>query len=223
MTHTMTEQLSTWTSEFGRAYTDRNTLTTDDMDDEFGRQFGIRKSEIYRELVGPGRLPEGRVLEVGCNIGLQLRLLEKANRGLEFHGLEPQPYAIERARQLSPTMHFHQGNAFALPFPDRSFDLVMTHGVLIHIHPDDLPRALREIERVARQYILCHEYYSPELTEVRYHGREGLLWKTDFARRYRETCPRLRELAVRYFPYSDACGGPNLVDQVALFLKVPGQ
>jgi len=163
------------------------------------------------------------VLEVGCNVGLQLRLLEKANRGLEFHGLEPQPYAIERARQLSPNMVFHQGNAFALPFPDRSFDLVMTHGVLIHIHPNDLPRAIREIDRVARQYILCHEYYSPELTEVQYHGREGLLWKTDFARQYRDLCPHLRELAVRYYPYSEACGGSNLVDQVALFLKAPGQ
>jgi pseudaminic acid biosynthesis-associated methylase len=219
----MTDQLSTWTSDFGRAYTDRNTMTTDDMDEEFGRQFGIRKSEIYRELVGPARLPEGRVLEVGCNIGLQLRLLEKANRGLEFHGLEPQPYAIERARQLSPNLVFHQGNAFALPFPARSFDLVMTHGVLIHIHPDDLPRAIHEIERVARQYVLCHEYYAPELTEVRYHGREGLLWKTDFAQQYRAVRPHLRELAVRYYPYSETCGGAELVDQVALFLKAPGQ
>jgi hypothetical protein len=99
----------------------------------------------------------------------------------------------------------------------------MTHGVLIHIHPNDLPRAIREIERVARQYILCHEYYAPEPTEVRYQGRDGLLWKTDFARKYRETFPRLRELAVRYYPYSDSCGGAGLVDQVALFLKVPGQ
>jgi pseudaminic acid biosynthesis-associated methylase len=217
MSSTDTSQLSTWTSTFGREYTDRNTMTTDEMDVAFGAQFGIRKSEIYRELVGPDRLPAGTVLEVGCNIGLQLRLLEKANPGLEFHGLEPQPYAIERARRLSPNMTFHVGTAFALPFPDRSFDLVMTHGVLIHIHPNDLGRALAEIERVSRRFVLCHEYYAPETVEVRYQGQAGLLWKTDFARRYREVCPRLRELTVRLFPYSAACGGPELVDQVALF------
>ena len=219
MSATETRQLATWTSEFGRQYTDRNTLSTDEMDAEFGRQFGVRKSDIYRELVGPDRLPAGKVLEVGCNIGLQLRLLEKANPGLEFHGLEPQQYAIARARLLSPNMQFHQGNAFALPFDDGSFDLVMTHGVLIHIAPTDLPRALAEICRVSRRFVLSHEYYAPETKEIRYQGQGGLLWKTDFAKRYRETSKSLRELAVRYYPYSASCGGSDLVDQVVLFAK----
>jgi pseudaminic acid biosynthesis-associated methylase len=218
---TTTDQLQVWTSGFGREYTDRNTLSVDEMDAAFGQQFGIRKSEIYRDLVGPGRLPSGRVLEVGCNIGLQLRLLERANPGLEFHGLEPQPYALEQARAHSPGMHFHQGTAFALPFPDRSFDLVMTHGVLIHIHPKDLPRAIGEIHRVSRRYILCHEYFAPDTVEIKYHGQQGLLWKTDFAKRYRELQPGMREVAVRYYPYSDADGGPGLVDQVVLFDKAP--
>lgn len=214
-----TDQLATWTSGFGREYTDRNTLTLDQMDAAFGEQFGIRKSAIYRQLVGPDRLPTGRVLEVGCNIGLQLRLLEVANPGLEFHGLEPQGYAIERARNFAPNMHFHPGTAFALPFPDASFDLVMTHGVLIHIHPDDLPKALREIVRVSRRFILAHEYFAPDTVEIPYHGKTGLLWKTDFARRYREVAPDLKEVEIRYYPYSAAAGGPDLVDQVALFEK----
>ena len=217
---TPTQQLSTWTSEFGREYTDRNTLSLDEMDAAFEEQFGIAKSRIYRELVGPERLPTGRVLEVGCNIGLQLRLLQRANPGLEFHGLEPQEYAIARARELSPDMTFHQGTAFALPFPDDSFDLVMTHGVLIHIHPNDLPKALREIVRVSRRFVLAHEYFAPETVEIRYHGQTGLLWKTDFAARYREQAPALRDVEVRYYPYSESTGGPDLVDQVVLFSKV---
>ena len=216
---TPTDQLATWTSTFGREYTDRNTLSLDEMDAAFGDQFGIRKSEIYRQLVGPDRLPTGRILEVGCNIGLQLRLLERANPGLEFHGLEPQGYAIERAQALSPNMRFHAGTAFALPFPDRHFDLVMTHGVLIHIHPKDLPKALAEIVRVSRRYVLAHEYYAPETVEIAYHGKTGLLWKTDFAARYREVAPSLRDVEVRYYPYSESTGGPGLVDQVVLFEK----
>ena len=214
-----TPELQVWTSQFGRAYTDRNTCSVEEMDQAFAAQFGAAKTEIYREFVGPSRLPAGRVLEVGCNIGLQLRLLERANPGLEFHGLEPQPYALARARELSPGMHFHQGTAFALPFPDQSFDLVMTHGVLIHIHPDDLPKAIQEICRVSCRYILCHEYYAPETIAVKYHGQEGLLWKTDFAKRYREQCPGMREVVVRYYPYSESAGGASLVDQVVLIEK----
>ena len=216
---TSTDQLAVWTSRFGQEYTDRNSLSVDEMDQAFGLQFGVRKSIIYGDLVGPGRLPHGRVLEVGCNIGLQLRLLSRVNKDLECHGLEPQSYAIERARALSPEMQFHQGTAFALPFPDSSFDLVMTNGVLIHINPTDLPKALKEIHRVSRRFIFCHEYYAPTTTEIRYHGQPGLLWKTNFAERYRELFAGLREVAVRFYPYSDACGGPALVDQVVLFEK----
>ncbi|MEZ4458057.1 MAG: methyltransferase domain-containing protein [Gemmatimonadales bacterium] len=214
-----TPQLDTWTARFGREYTDRNTLSLDEMDREFAAQFGTAKSTIYRELVGPDRLPEGKVLEVGCNIGLQLRLLERANPGLQFHGLEPQGYAIERARAFAPNMHFHPGTAFALPFEDGAFDLVMTHGVLIHIHPDDLPKALREIVRVSRRFVLAHEYYAPETTEIPYQGQTGLLWKTDFARRYQEVAPDLEVRELRYYPYSEQHGGPHLVDQVVLFEK----
>ncbi len=216
---TLTRQLDTWTSEFGQAYTERNNLSLDDMDRTFAEQFGVAKSAIYRDLVGPDRLPTGKVLEVGCNIGLQLRLLERANPGLEYHGLEPQGYAIDRAREHAPNMHFHPGTAFALPFPDGAFDLVMTHGVLIHIHPGDLPKALAEICRVSRRFVLAHEYYAPTTVEISYRGKAGLLWKTDFALRYEEVCPALERVEVRYYPYSEAAGGPGLSDQVVLFEK----
>lgn len=219
---TTTRQLSTWTSEFGRDYTDRNTFSTEEMDREFEAQFGVRKTTIYRELLGPDRLAGGRALEVGCNIGMQLRLLERANPSLELHGIEPQEYALERARSLSPNVHFHQGTAFELPFEDRSFDVVFTHGVLIHIHPNDLGRALSEIHRVARRLVLVHEYYAPELTEIPYHGQAGLLWKTDFAREYTRRFADLTPLEVRYYPYAEAYGGPALVDQVALLAKEQG-
>ncbi len=216
---TMTRQLDTWTSTFGQAYTDRNSQSLDEMDQAFAEQFGVPKSAIYREVVGPARLPAGKVLEVGCNIGLQLRMLERVNPGIELHGLEPQEYAVAKARELAPNMHFHQGTAFALPFPDHAFDLVMTHGVLIHIHPDDLARAMAEICRVSRRFVLAHEYFAPVTTEIPYHGKTGLLWKTDFARRYEEVCPALQRVEVRYYPYSVATGGPDLSDQVVLFEK----
>jgi pseudaminic acid biosynthesis-associated methylase len=220
---TATPQLRTWTSRFGREYTDRNGFTLDEIDEAFADKFGIRKTEIYRQLVGPGRLPAGRVLEVGCNIGLQLRMLERANPGLELHGLEPQEYALAKARAAAPHLSFHQGTAFALPFPDGAFDLVMTNGVLIHLAPTDLPAALTEICRVSRRLILSHEYFAPTTVEIPYHGQSGLLWKTDFAKRYLEQQPTLSALEIRYYPYAERYGGPSLVDQVALLEKPVGR
>jgi pseudaminic acid biosynthesis-associated methylase len=214
-----TDQLGAWTSAFGREYTDRNTMTADQMDQAFVEEFGVRKSVIYRELVGPARIAAGDALEVGCNIGLQLELLGRANPGLRLHGVEPQSYAIERARTRLPAVTLYQANAFRLPLPDGSMDLVMTNGVLIHIHPDDLGRALSEIHRVASRFIFCHEYYAPDCTEVGYRGHDGLLWKTDFAAEYARRFPDLRQVDVRYYPFNDAGPGAGLVDQVALFQK----
>lgn len=215
----LTSQLGAWTSGFGRAYTDRNTMSADAMDATFAARFGVPKTTIYRELVGVGRLTGGRALEVGCNIGLQLELLGRANPSLALAGVEPQEYAIARARQRLPTAQFLQGSAFALPFEDGSFDLVFTHGVLIHIHPADLPRALREIHRVSSRFILAHEYFAPETVEVRYREANDMLWKTDFARSYRDLFPALREVELRYYPYLDAGPASDLVDQVVLFEK----
>ena len=220
MSASSTAQLDSWTSSFGREYTDRNNLTLEQMDTEAAGQLGISKTEIYRAFL-KNRLPSGRVLEVGCNIGLQVRTLAALNPRLDIHGLEPQSYAVEKARALAPALTFHQGNALDLPFPDASFDLVMTNGVLIHIAPADLPRAMVEIGRVSRRYIFLHEYFAETPTEVRYHGHRGLMWKRDFAAAYEALFPTVKRIEHRTFPYSAAFGGPDLVDQVALLDQQP--
>jgi pseudaminic acid biosynthesis-associated methylase len=84
-----------------------------------------------------------------------------------------------------------QASALKLPFDDDAFDVVFTSGVLIHIAPEDLPRAMEEIHRCAKTYIWGAEYFAPEVTEVNYRGYEQLLWKMDYARRYLE---RFRDL-----------------------------
>jgi hypothetical protein len=56
--------------------------------------------------------------------------------------------------------------------------------VLIHIAPDDLPRALAQIHRVSRRYILCAEYFAETLTEIVYRGQNDLLWKRNFKEDY---------------------------------------
>jgi pseudaminic acid biosynthesis-associated methylase len=184
-----TEQARTWNSDFGREYTDRNPVGLEQLDDLYRRNYGVTRTEVNRRFLS--EIPKGaRILEVGCNIGNQLLSLKQMGFS-NLYGIDVQQYALEKARRQISDATLTEASALAIPYPDRYFDLVFTSGVLIHIAPDDLPRALAEIHRCARQWIWGVEYFSPQTTEVQYRGHSGLLWKTDYAARYRKLFPAL--------------------------------
>jgi ubiquinone/menaquinone biosynthesis C-methylase UbiE len=54
--------------------------------------------------------------------------------------------ALRRDRSLAPVL----GDALALPFPDRAFDVAHCSLFLHHLEPDGAVRLLRELRRVAR-------------------------------------------------------------------------
>ena len=72
------------------------------------------------------------------------------------------------------------------------FDIVFTCGVLIHIHPENLLDAMKEIYRVSKKYIVCAEYFSDKDEEINYHGEDGLLFKKDFGSFYLDNFPNLK-------------------------------
>jgi pseudaminic acid biosynthesis-associated methylase len=194
-----TEQIRTWIGDFGREYTDRNTQTPAELDELYCRNYGVTRTELNQRLLG--EVPkDARILEVGCNIGNQLLVLQQ----MGFHnlfGIEIQSYALERAKKRISGAVLVQASVLAIPYPDLYFDLVFTSGVLIHIAPAHLPVAMDEIHRSAKQWIWGFEYYAPEMTEVAYRGHEALLWKTDYARTYLERFHELelvREDRIRY-------------------------
>lgn len=194
-----TAQLEHWRSDFGRAYTDRNSLTPDALDALYRRNYGIGRRELnQRFLVDMPRT--ARILEVGCNEGNQLCALREM--GFEnLYGIEIQDYALRKAQARLEGAQFAVATAFEIPYPDGFFDLVFTSGVLIHIAPADLPRALREIHRCARGFIWGHEYYAPQPMEVPYRGHEELLWKMDYARLYLDLFDDLDLVREERLPY----------------------
>lgn len=173
-----TKQLTTWTGEFGDAYTDRNVL-----------DWRVRMPAFKRMLEG---LEIHRVLEVGCNRGHNLRALsEILSDESEIFGVEPNSYALGIARTAGNRINAVCGNVFDLPFKDSYFDLVLTVGVLIHISTNELAKAMQEIARVSRRYIFAAEYYATVDTAVDYRGHSDLLWKRDFQEHYQTTIPGL--------------------------------
>lgn len=102
-----------------------------------------------REAIVRSLLPKGtglRVLDVGCGTGhLAARL---ANDGYSVVGLEPNPTAFSYAVRRIPEAI--AGDAQRLPFPDASFDIVISTDVLEHV-PDDAAAA-NEILRVLKPH-----------------------------------------------------------------------
>lgn len=195
------EQVNMWMGTFGKEYTDRNTLTLEQMDRIYKKNYGITKTKLYEEFIGDLKRPI-KILEVGSNIGNNLLMLQRMGFK-NLYGIEINSYAIERAKANTTGINITQASAFDIPFRDGFFDLVFTFGVLIHIAPADIERALREIQRCSRKYIWGFEYYANTYTEVKYRGYNNLLWKTDFASLYLSFFDDLELVKEKRLKYSE--------------------
>jgi pseudaminic acid biosynthesis-associated methylase len=141
----------------------------------------------------------GSILELGSNRGHNLMLLSNLYAGAQVVGLEPNMKALRIAQQSSRTMEIIRGNALAIPFGQRRFDLVITANMLIHVALENLAAVLEEIHRVSRKYILSIEYFAEEETVIHYRGHDDLLWKRNFPEHYRSRFPTLRLLKCGYW------------------------
>jgi SAM-dependent methyltransferase len=92
-----------------------------------------------------------KVLEIGLGQGAESEQLIR--RGARWSGLDLTSEAVERvgARLALRSLAFddlRQGSALSIPWPDNSFDIVFSHGVLHHV--PDIGAAQSEIHRVLK-------------------------------------------------------------------------
>ncbi|MEW6593796.1 MAG: pseudaminic acid biosynthesis-associated methylase [Thermodesulfobacteriota bacterium] len=210
-----TEQIEVWTGEFGRAYTNRNRFEDDAAFNAFYiKRYGLTRDAINSDWLG-GLAPDAPILEVGANIGNQLRALRRAGFQRLF-GIEIQRYCVEQSKQLNPEVDIIEGSAFDIPFKDGFFNLVYTNNVLIHISPADLPKVMDEMYRVSGRYIWGFEYFAPEPTEINYRGHKNLLWKADYAALFMARFPDLKLVRQQLFDCLDEAG---TIDKLYLLEK----
>jgi pseudaminic acid biosynthesis-associated methylase len=146
-----TDQARVWMGDFGREYTDRNDQTPDELDCFYQENYGITRSKLNEAFLS-GISKQARILEVGCNTGTQLLMLQKMGY-TSLYGIEIQAYALEHAKARLPQAVLSLACALSIPYPEKCFDLVFTSGVLIHIAPSDLARVLGEIHRCSKKWI----------------------------------------------------------------------
>lgn len=194
-----TKQSEMWRGEFGNQYSERNLLNPPDLDQVYQRNYGVTRTALNRRFLAD--IPRSAsILEVGCNLGNQLILLHQM--GFEnLNGIEIHEEIVKKAQSRVPWARVIEGSVLKIPLEDASFDLVFTSGLLIHIAPQNLPVAMKEIYRCAKSWIWGFEYHSPQMTEVPYRGQSELLWKADYVRLYTESFPDLELVSEQKLSY----------------------
>jgi demethylmenaquinone methyltransferase/2-methoxy-6-polyprenyl-1,4-benzoquinol methylase len=96
-----------------------------------------------------GALPAARTLDVACGTGFLTRHL----RG-DVIGLDQSTRMLAEAARQVPTATFVEADAFAMPFPDASFDRVFTGHFYGHLAEPDRLQFLGEARRVARELVV---------------------------------------------------------------------
>jgi SAM-dependent methyltransferase len=90
----------------------------------------------------------GRVLDLGCGLGVELGHL--AGLGFEAIGIDHSRVAIERAQASQPSVQFVIGEVRQLPFPAGAFDVLLDRGCLHYLSAVDRVRYEAEAWRVLR-------------------------------------------------------------------------
>lgn len=171
-------ELSQWTSDFGDMYRDRNKIEPTVV---------MQSAKVFRRIFEEASIVHqvSSVLEVGCNVGINLaalRQLEPDPHKLELSGIEPNPatHRIAKNNESLKLREIQCCDCYNMPFSDKTFDLVFTSGVLIHVPPARLSAAITEMFRVSKRFLLCAEYFSNSPETISYHGKSDMLWKRDF-------------------------------------------
>jgi pseudaminic acid biosynthesis-associated methylase len=165
----MNEQAKWWAGQAGEAYTARNRV-----DWMARRGFWI---DII-DMTGTRS-----AYEVGTNAGWNLSAIQNQQKPVAVYGCDVNPIAVGQARAAG--LDVFQGDAITAlaNFPQPTFDLVFTAGVLIHIPPQTLPIVMHSIVNASAQYVLAVEYEGDE-TMVEYRGESDRLWRRHYGSLY---------------------------------------
>ena len=108
-------------------------------------------TETVRRFRDHYRLAEdAAVLDVGCAKGFMMHDFKLLIPKMTIAGIDISQYAYDHAiEDMKPFITV--GNATKLPWPDRSFDLVIAINTIHNLPLEECKQALREIQRVTRK------------------------------------------------------------------------
>lgn len=122
--------------------------------DLFARLF-MPEKQFKRGLIARARIAPGhRVLDLGAGTGTLAIMIKQLQPKAQITGLDGDPeilaIAREKASRADADITFDLGNAAALPYPNESFDRVLSSLVMSLLSSEDKQLAVREAYRVLR-------------------------------------------------------------------------
>ncbi|MEW6554852.1 MAG: class I SAM-dependent methyltransferase [Actinomycetota bacterium] len=92
-----------------------------------------------------------RALDIGCGTGNLIALLLEESPDARFIGIDPSRGMREVCAERfagKPNVEIMEGDALSIPYPDGSFDLIVSSLALHHVPTEDKPGMARELARV---------------------------------------------------------------------------
>ena len=133
-----------------------------------GYRYDGRWRAVARDMIAHfGLKPGMRVLDVGCGKGFLVKDLMLECPGLDAFGLDISRYALMNCEK-EVIGRLHLGDAVSLPFPDGSFDCVISLNTIHNLTRADVVVAMREIQRLSggRAFVQVDSYRTPEEREI---------------------------------------------------------
>lgn len=174
----LTEQEQFWKGDFGDQYVGRHK--------ELDWRARVPFWHSIIEMTGARS-----ILEAGCNSGANMKAIRRALVEADadvasLWGCDINSTAIEEAGDAGLSVVNASLFDLKAEWPDGGFDLVATVGVLIHVAPEDLGRAMDSIIAASRRYVLAVEYADETEVMVPYRDHAERLWRRPFGRLYQE-------------------------------------
>ncbi len=128
-----------------------------------GRWVAVAKAMIKHYNLKPGM----RILDIGCAKGFLVKDFMISCPGIESFGLDISSYALKHC-EPEVVGRLHLGSADSLPFPDNSFDFVVSLNALHNFTQEGVVRVFSELARVCRgsSFVQVDAYETPEEKEV---------------------------------------------------------
>jgi len=179
---TTTKQSELWAGLFGDAYQERNKL---DKAEILKRKEFLTTVLIHSIYARTGVFPQS-VLEIGAGQGPNMCALEQLSKD---HSIPLTLYATElnQKARIALSENVKTINILDDIPKEETADMVMTYGVLIHVHPAHIKDLLGRIYNASKRFIVCCEYFSPTTRAIPYRGEKEALWADDYGKILQET------------------------------------
>ena len=122
---------------------------------DFIQKWIVRDKRYKSRLIEQAQIQPGmRVMDLGCGTGTLAIMAKQAQPNADVVGLDADPemlkVALAKKDQEKLDVKFDVGFTNALPYPDASFDRVLSSIMIHHLKTPDKEKTAREIYRVLK-------------------------------------------------------------------------